>query len=48
MQDLVKRWNERCDAVPFDASWYLKDLAAGAAAAQLIGRMARLRYDELG
>jgi beta-lactamase class A len=29
MQDLVKRLNELCDAVPFDASWYLNDLTTG-------------------
>ena len=32
MQDLVKRLNALCDAVPFQASWYLKDLATGARA----------------
>ena len=112
MRALVQRLNELCNAVPFDASWYLKDLTTGqsadrrgrvpvpsastrkisiktrtgargsmdagiifkdgrpfciltaytdhvpaaladgtpgfAAAAQLIGRMARLCYDELG
>ena len=32
MQDLVKRLHELSDAVPFDASWYLKDLTTGATA----------------
>jgi len=32
MQDLVKRLNALCDAVPFDATWYLKDLTTGATA----------------
>src|SRR3989442_629520 len=32
MRDLVKRLNELCDAAPFQASWYLKDLASGATA----------------
>jgi len=32
MRDLVKRLNELCDAVPFQSSWYLKDLATGVAA----------------
>ena len=32
MQELVKRLNGLCDAVPFQASWYLKDLATGARA----------------
>jgi len=35
MQDLVKRLNALCDAVPFQASWYLKDLATGARADRL-------------
>src|SRR2546428_14049076 len=35
MRDLVKRLNELCDAVPFQASWYLKDLATGARADRL-------------
>jgi beta-lactamase class A len=35
MQDLVKRLNTLCDAVPFQASWYLKDLATGARADRL-------------
>jgi len=30
MRDLAKRLNELCDAVPFQSSWYLKDLATGA------------------
>ena len=29
MNDLVKRLHELCDALPFDTSWYLKDLATG-------------------
>jgi beta-lactamase class A len=29
MEDLVKRLDELCDALPFDTSWYLKDLARG-------------------
>src|SRR5512144_981698 len=32
MRDLVQRMNEMCDALPFDTSWYLKDLASGARA----------------
>jgi beta-lactamase class A len=32
MRDLVQRLNELCDAVPFQTSWYLKDLATGARA----------------
>jgi beta-lactamase class A len=32
MRDLVVRLNELCDAVPFQTSWYLKDLATGARA----------------
>src|SRR5437762_9223041 len=32
MQDLVTRLNALCDAVPFQASWYLKDLTTGATA----------------
>jgi beta-lactamase class A len=32
MRDLVLRLNELCDAMPFDSSWYLKDLASGARA----------------
>jgi beta-lactamase class A len=32
MRDLVERLNELCDAAPFQSSWYLKDLATGAAA----------------
>jgi beta-lactamase class A len=35
MQDLVKRLNALCDAVPFQASWYLKDLGTGARADRL-------------
>ena len=29
MRDLVQRLNELCDALPFQTSWYLKDLATG-------------------
>ena len=29
MRDLAKRLDELCDALPFDTSWYLKDLAGG-------------------
>jgi beta-lactamase class A len=29
MRDLVQRFNELCDALPFTSSWYLKDLATG-------------------
>ena len=29
MRDLVLRLNELCDALPFQSSWYLKDLASG-------------------
>jgi len=32
MRDLVQRFNELCDALPFTSSWYLKDLATGARA----------------
>jgi beta-lactamase class A len=32
MRDLVHRFNELCDALPFTSSWYLKDLATGARA----------------
>jgi beta-lactamase class A len=32
MRDLVQKFNELCDAVPFQTSWYLKDLATGAQA----------------
>jgi len=35
MRELVQRLNELCDAVPFQASWYLKDLATGARADRL-------------
>src|SRR5437762_13612892 len=35
MQDLVTRLNALCDAVPFQASWYLKDLETGARADRL-------------
>jgi beta-lactamase class A len=29
MRELAKRLDELCDALPFDTSWYLKDLASG-------------------
>ena len=32
MRDLVQRLNEWCDALPFQTSWYLKDLATGTVA----------------
>jgi beta-lactamase class A len=32
MRDLVAKFNELCDALPFQTSWYLKDLARGARA----------------
>jgi beta-lactamase class A len=32
MRDLVQRLNEWCDALPFQTSWYLKDLTTGAVA----------------
>src|ERR687891_1686565 len=32
MRDLVQRLNEWCDALPFQSSWYLKDMKAGATA----------------
>jgi beta-lactamase class A len=35
MRDLVQRFNELCDALPFQTSWYLKDLASGARADRL-------------
>ena len=35
MQDLVKQMNALCDALPFQTSWYLKDLATGATADRL-------------
>jgi beta-lactamase class A len=35
MRELVQRLNELCDAVPFQTSWYLKDLATGARADRL-------------
>ena len=30
MRDLAKRLNDLCDALPFQTSWYLKDLTTGA------------------
>ncbi len=35
MQELVKRMNAVCDPLPFQTSWYLKDLATGATANRL-------------
>ena len=35
MRDLVERLDALCDAVPFHASWYLKDTATGARADRL-------------
>jgi beta-lactamase class A len=35
MRDLVKQLNDLCDALPFQASWYLRDLATGATANRL-------------
>src|SRR5207244_629016 len=35
MRDLVTRMNALCDALPFQTSWYLKDLATGATANRL-------------
>jgi beta-lactamase class A len=32
MRDLVQRLNEWCEALPFQTSWYLKDLTSGARA----------------
>ena len=32
MRDLVERLNQLCDPMPFQTSWYLKDLTTGAAA----------------
>src|SRR5258707_6537714 len=32
MRDVVERLDALCDAVPFSASWYLKDVATGARA----------------
>src|SRR5262249_9027820 len=32
MRDLVRRLNDLCDAVPFQTSWFLKDLGSGTAA----------------
>src|SRR5688572_11775920 len=32
MRDLVQRLNEWCDALPFQTSWYLKDLTTGTVA----------------
>jgi beta-lactamase class A len=32
MRELVQRMNALCDAVPFQSSWFLKDLATGATA----------------
>jgi beta-lactamase class A len=35
MNELTKRMNALCDALPFQTSWYLKDLTTGAAANRL-------------
>src|SRR5215475_11077532 len=35
MRDLVQRLNQLCDGMPFQASWYLKDLMTGASANRL-------------
>jgi beta-lactamase class A len=35
MRELVRRFDELCDAQPFQTSWYLKDLATGARADRL-------------
>src|SRR4030095_13319130 len=35
MQELVKSMNAVCDPLPFQTSWYLKDLATGATANRL-------------
>src|SRR5260370_3158484 len=35
MRDLVTRMNALCDALPFQTSWYLKDLATGETANRL-------------
>src|SRR3989454_12177827 len=37
MRDLVLRLNELCDALPFQSSWYVKDLATGQRADRLGG-----------
>ena len=29
MRDLARRFHDLCDALPFQTSWYLKDLATG-------------------
>jgi beta-lactamase class A len=35
MRELIQQFNELCDALPFQTSWYLKDLATGARADRL-------------
>ena len=35
MRDLVQRLNQLCDGMPFQTSWYLKDLTTGATANRL-------------
>jgi len=35
MRDLVQRLNQLCDSMPFQTSWYLKDLTTGASANRL-------------
>jgi len=32
LRDLAQRLNDLCDALPFQSSWYLKDLTSGATA----------------
>jgi beta-lactamase class A len=35
MNELTKRMNALCDALPFQTSWYLKDLTTGVTADRL-------------
>jgi beta-lactamase class A len=35
MRELIQQFNELCDALPFQTSWYLRDLATGARADRL-------------
>jgi beta-lactamase class A len=37
MRELVQKFNELCDALPFQTSWYLKDLTTGARADRMGG-----------
>ena len=39
MRDLARQFNELCDALPFQTSWYLKDWASGETADRLGGVM---------